>query len=318
MKIIHKLIALALISFTIACNGGKKKPEPVNDANETPNNLIENDTEITKETNYIIEPNGFMGMEIGDLIRSHSNNLKISTIKTGEGSFEVHQIINAQGKDIGMVVPSPSDPSKIGTIEITDANYKTDKGIGVGDMYGALKRAYPNIATHGSEVESRTTSSINGLSFLLDAYFNTYEINETLLSPDAKIKRVIITGASKMASVVTSPANLKYICYNSDNDSSNKIWIAFGEGERALRVKYKGQKEFMTLVHKNEEFKKGGAYPTIINYYDEIYNGNVNGTYKLTKSGIWYYVTYTRGKDGKVFKFTIDQTKTPFSRNPCF
>ena len=63
---------------------------------------------------------------------------------------------------------------------------------------------------------------------------------------------------------------------------------------------------------------EGGTQPTIIDYYDEIYNGEINGHYKLTKSGNWYYVLYIRGRDNKEFNFTVDHTTDILSTTSCF
>jgi len=121
---------------------------------------------------------------------------------------------------------------------------------------------------------------------------------------------------TKTDSITAAP--LKYICFTSDTDKSKRIWIALDKNERAQKVKYEGQAEAMALKHTKEDYQEGGVHPTIINYYDEIYDGKVNGSYKLTHSGNWDYVTYTRGKDGKVFKFTIDHNANPYGSTPCF
>ncbi|MCL7764230.1 hypothetical protein MPF19_12455 [Polaribacter sp. Z014] len=109
-----------------------------------------------------------------------------------------------------------------------------------------------------------------------------------------------------------------YICYTFNDDKSKRIWIGFSKNKETVKLKYEGQKEPLILKHSKEEFIEGGAHPTIINYYDEIYNGKVNGAYKLTHSGIWDYVKYIRGKDKKEFNFTIDHNSNPYGSSPCF
>lgn len=110
-----------------------------------------------------------------------------------------------------------------------------------------------------------------------------------------------------------------YICYKNDKDSSLYIWVSFAKKIGAIQVKYKGQKEGIDLLFDREEFLCDGcAHPTIHKYYNEIYGGKVNGVYKLTHSGVWDYVEYTRGKDGKVFNFTIDHLKNHYGKTPCF
>jgi len=109
-----------------------------------------------------------------------------------------------------------------------------------------------------------------------------------------------------------------YICYNEDNDSSLKLSIEFNNG-RALNVKYKGMNSSMDLIFiKEENENPGGAYPVLASYYKEMYQGKVNGEYKLTHSGIWDFVEYIRGKDSKKFNFTIDHKSNSYSSNPCY
>ncbi len=109
-----------------------------------------------------------------------------------------------------------------------------------------------------------------------------------------------------------------YICFKDDKVSSRMIWVSYTETNKALQVKYKGQKEAINLVFDKEEVISGGAKPTIIKYYNEIYKGQQNGTYKLTHSGIWDYVEYVRKKDGKTFNFTIDHESNPYGKEACF
>ena len=71
---------------------------------------------------------------------------------------------------------------------------------------------------------------------------------------------------------------------------------------------------FVKEVDENE----GGAYPVLAEYYNEIYEEEVNGVYKLTNSGNWYYAEYTRESDNKQFNFTIDNNSDNFSDKPCF
>ena len=109
-----------------------------------------------------------------------------------------------------------------------------------------------------------------------------------------------------------------YICYTDDDVATRVIWIRFAKDGKAKQVKYKGQKEAINVVFVSEEISEGGAHPTIESNYDEIYNGTKNGTYTLTHSGVWDYVTYTRKKDQKQFHFTINHDADPYGKEPCF
>ena len=113
-----------------------------------------------------------------------------------------------------------------------------------------------------------------------------------------------------------------YICYTNDDDASMQLSIAFNAASNALYVKYKGQSDSIPLVNIKEDFKNSGAYPTITQFYDEMYDGKKNGTYELTHSGNWDYAKYIREKDGEIFKFTIDHDltiqKDNYRLTPCF
>lgn len=113
-----------------------------------------------------------------------------------------------------------------------------------------------------------------------------------------------------------------YICYTNDEKPSMELSIAFNAEGNAIFVKYKGQQDAIPLENVKEDFKNNGAYPTITQFYDEMYNGKKNGTYELTHAGNWDYAKYTRKKDGKVFKFTINHdltvTGNGYRETPCF
>lgn len=109
-----------------------------------------------------------------------------------------------------------------------------------------------------------------------------------------------------------------YICYKDDKVASRMIWISFTDKEDAVQIKYKGQKLPIDLVFIKEEFIKGGSHPTIIKYYSEKIGPEINGEYKLTHSGNWDYVEYTRGKDDRMFNFTIDFESNPYGKEACF
>ena len=110
-----------------------------------------------------------------------------------------------------------------------------------------------------------------------------------------------------------------YICYSENNNENLQLWIGFDEKAKASKVKYKGMNLDMDLVFVKEvDENEGGPYPVLAEYYNEIYEEEVNGVYKLTKSGNWYYAEYTRKSDSKVFNFTIDIGANNFGDSPCF
>lgn len=142
-----------------------------------------------------------------------------------------------------------------------------------------------------------------------------------------KMKKILIAvlvtfGIHTQAQVTTvdsSDTVSYYICYNEDNGSSLNLSIGFNRKGRALSVKYKGMNSSMDLIFIRVENKNpGGPYPVLVKYYNEMYQDKVNGEYRLTHSGNWDYVEYTRGKDSRKFNFTIDHNSNSYSYNPCF
>ncbi|EIA09951.1 hypothetical protein [Flavobacterium frigoris] len=115
-----------------------------------------------------------------------------------------------------------------------------------------------------------------------------------------------------------SPVIDHYICFRDDKVASRMIWLSYTDKGDAIQIKYKGQKAPIDLIFIREEFTKAGAHPTIIKYYSEKIATEVNGEYKVTHSGNWDYVEYTRGKDDKKFNFTIDFDSNPYGKEACF
>ncbi len=136
-----------------------------------------------------------------------------------------------------------------------------------------------------------------------------------------KNHRLISTTLVLFASFLSCSAQT-YICYKCDAKPSLEISIQFNAKEKATNVKYKGQSSSMALIYLREKYHEGGAHPTIDTYYKEMYKGKKTGMYKLTHSGIWDYVEYTRGKDGKKFNFTINHETSidggGYRTTPCF
>jgi hypothetical protein len=123
---------------------------------------------------------------------------------------------------------------------------------------------------------------------------------------------------NEMSQVDIGEDQVQYVCFTLDSKPSVRIWIKYAKNGKAIELKYLNQSETLKLKHLKEEYKEGGAYPTIINYYEEIYNEKVNGTYILTHAGNWDYVKYISTSDSTTFNFTVDHSFTPYSSTPCF
>ena len=164
-----------------------------------------------------------------------------------------------------------------------------------------------------------------------DLYFRNYEeiskeIKNLKISDDnvaekientAIEENIIFQEQTNKKSPEKSPSY--YICYTENNNNNLQLWIGFDEKSNASKIKYKGMNLEMDLVFVKElNENPDGPYPVLVEYYNEIYQEKVNGVYKLTKSGNWYYAVYTRGSDNKQFSFTIDNESNNFGKTPCF
>ncbi|WP_303317327.1 hypothetical protein Q4Q34_01400 [Flavivirga abyssicola] len=194
-KICPLFIIIALIVLSSCKDTEKEKNTiPVEKIESDISNNNKSPDVQTRDTNrFIISEDGFMGFKIGGEIDSKSKYLKKSVQKNGEGSFNGYILLNDNGDEIGFIFPKYDNKKIINMIEISSSKYKTKEGISIGSTYQDLKNHYPNIETHGSEIESRTTSKTGNLSFLLDIAFNTYEIDESKIKPLTKIKKITIS-----------------------------------------------------------------------------------------------------------------------------
>jgi hypothetical protein len=113
-----------------------------------------------------------------------------------------------------------------------------------------------------------------------------------------------------------------FICYQADKQPTLQLAIYHTSDGRATSLIYKGQQDYIPLQFTGEEISTEGIIPNITQHYLEIFDGQENGKLKLTHSGNWDYASYTRGKDGKTFDFTIDHDLTivndTYRTTPCF
>ena len=155
------------------------------------------------------------------------------------------------------------------------------------------------------------------------SYYNGYGIIDDLRFYNIELNPFTIYSIYKKNTILNKETATKspnyFICYSENNNENLQLWIGFDEKAKATKVKYKGMNLDMDLVFiKEVDENEGGPYPVLAEYYNEIYEEEVNGIYKLTKSGNWYYAEYTRKSDNKQFKFTIDNKLNNFSDSPCF
>jgi hypothetical protein len=152
----------------------------------------------------LISPISFRGIQIGDLIANHSDYIKKTQLKTGEGTFEVYEIKDFENNPAGYFVPDPNDKLLVGDITVNSPKAETAKGIKIGNTFKDLLKAFPNIAVHGSEIESRTTATANNISYRLDIANNKYDIDKSKIPATTKITEITINRGETAKALISA------------------------------------------------------------------------------------------------------------------
>jgi hypothetical protein len=122
--------------------------------------------------------------------------------------------------------------------------------------------------------------------------------------------------------VTTLWAQRSYRCFDSDDNVKLKISVEY-LNDLPISVKYKGQSASIPLSLIKGSQKTIEGFSTIEESFNEMLNGQINGKYIFTHSGIWDYIVYIR-KDGAQFNFTInhDESLNPsgdgYREAPCY
>lgn len=148
-----------------------------------------------KEDKMIMQ-NGLSQYKMGSDISKYPTGpfFKKSILENGEGDFDGYEILDSltNKRDAFLHV---SENNIINHIEIFSPKYKIREGIGVNSTYGDLINAYPNIKTHGSEIESRVHSIVGNIGFQLDVYSPHYNLDndkDLIINSSTKIIAIII------------------------------------------------------------------------------------------------------------------------------
>ena len=154
-------------------------------------------------TQLLISPISFRGIQIGDLIANHSDYIKKTKLKTGEGSFDVYEIKDFENNPAGYFLPDPKDKLLVGDITVNSPKAQTAKGIKIGDTFQDLLKNFPDITVHGSEIEGQTHANANNLSYRLDVANFKYEIDKAKIPTTTKITEISINrGATAQALIL--------------------------------------------------------------------------------------------------------------------
>jgi hypothetical protein len=157
-------------------------------------------TPAQAETQLLISPISFRGIQIGDLIANHKDYIQKTKIKTAEGTFEAYEIKDFENNPAGYFLPDPNDKLLVGDITVKSPKSQTVKGIKVGDTFQDLLKAFPNIAVHGSEIEGQTHATANNLSYRLNIANFKYKVDQSTIPTSTKILEITINrGANAKA-----------------------------------------------------------------------------------------------------------------------
>ncbi len=141
-----------------------------------------------------VAPGALFGMKIGMSIPDAKKifPLRNAKEKNGEGTFDVYKSAQEEssGEDITIYVEKKGGKEVIRSMEFT-GDCKTKEGIKVGSTLADLRKAFPKLVAHGSEVESRVTAEGGGYSFLLNTSSNKYDLDQATLKPTVKVKAFV-------------------------------------------------------------------------------------------------------------------------------
>ena len=159
------------------------------------------------DTRLFITESGFRGIYVGDAIEKLGDFVKKTTMKTGEGDFDVYKFTDIENNPAGYFMADPNNKLSVGDITIETPKASTEAGIKVGDTFKDLLKAYPNIEVHGSEVESRTYAKAGKLSFRLNVANNKYDLDRAKIPATAKITEIVINRVTNQTADLATKYN---------------------------------------------------------------------------------------------------------------
>lgn len=187
------IIFTTLTALVISC-GTKTNNEVKND---NPEDTVKNETEEPVDNTCSINENEFGGVEIGmSMEKAFSTNddleSELTIEETGEGDMEFYAMTNENGDQIARVFEMKGS---VFGIDVLSEDCSLENGIHVGSTLGELKEAYPNYEIHGSEIEGRTSLTVEGMkiAFYIEVGIWNYDLteeDEKLLADDVKVYQI--------------------------------------------------------------------------------------------------------------------------------
>jgi hypothetical protein len=152
---------------------------------------VRKETSITN-TKLLITSKSFVGIQPGDKIMDHQTSIKKDMLQTGEGDFEIYQILDQQGVAVGYLHPDPNDEQLVGMIVVTSPEAKTEDGLSVGMTLGDLREKLTGYEIHGSEIEGYTAAYHGPFSYQLDSRNWEYDLDASTIADEVKIIEITL------------------------------------------------------------------------------------------------------------------------------
>ena len=145
--------------------------------------------------------------------------LEKKEMRNGEGTFEIYEIKDFGNNPAGYFVSDFNDEGRVSDITVTTPKAATTEGIKVGSTFEELRKVFPNIEVHGSEIEGRTYAKANNLSYRLDVVNFSYEMDISKIPANTKITEIII---NRVINVEAVKMNQNYSTITADE----YCWLA--------------------------------------------------------------------------------------------
>lgn len=146
------------------------------------------------QTSACIEPGALYGMKVGMLTSEAHKIFPIRKTKIARAEGTVDVYVSAQeessGDDMAIYPEKKGGKDVINNMEYT-GSCATKEGIKVGSTIADLRKAYPKLKAHGSEIESRVTAEGGGYFFLLNTASADYNLDQATLKPSVKVKAIL-------------------------------------------------------------------------------------------------------------------------------
>lgn len=182
------LIVLLIIASVSFCINKQQKAKRLAVNYENPSYI---DFEIDHK--YLITEVEIDGVKVGDSYKSHQKKLKKIIKNNSEIAITAFDLYNKEKEKIGFVHLDERDSKSIGKIEIIAPQYKTAKGIGVGNTFKEIKENYPKSEVHGCEIEGKTFVIAGDYHFLLkEVSFYSYIVDESKIDSSTEVDMITI------------------------------------------------------------------------------------------------------------------------------